>query len=67
MAGERNFLRVPPDSTGKRVRMKHTAQIAYTSKTPGYVWKINEHYLLSSGWTIHVHGVYEETSPSGFV
>jgi hypothetical protein len=67
MAGERNFLRVPPDSTGKRVRMKHTAQIAYTSKTPGYVWKINEHYLLSSGWTIHVHGVYEETSTSGIL
>lgn len=65
MSGERNFLRVPPDSTGKRVRMKHTAQIAYINKTPGYVWKIGEHYSLSAGWTIHVHGVFEETSTTG--
>lgn len=67
MSGERNFLRVPPDSTGKRVRMKHTAQIFYINKTPGYIWKINEHYSLSSGWTIHVHGVFEETSTTGIL
>ena len=67
MAGERNFLRVPPDSTGKRVRMKHTAQVSYTNKTLGYAWRINERYLLSSGWTMHVHGVFEETSTSGIL
>lgn len=65
MAGERNFLRLPPDSTGKRVRLKHTAQVTYNSKTLGYVWKIGEHYLLSSGWTMHVHGVFEQTTSSG--
>jgi hypothetical protein len=30
MAGERTFLRVPPDGAGKRVRMTHTAEIFYT-------------------------------------
>ena len=67
MAGERNYLRVPPDSTGKRVRLKHSAQISYTNKTPGYVWKIGERYLLQSGWTVHVHGVYETTSTTGIL
>jgi len=61
MSGERNFTRIPPDSTGKRVRLKHTAQISYTGKTPSdYNWVIGERYTLAtSGWTVHVHGVYE--------
>ncbi len=67
MAGERNYLRVPPDSTGKRVRLKHAAQIAYINKIPGYVWKIGERYLLQAGWTVHVHGVYETTSTTGIL
>ena len=65
MAGERNYLRIPPDSTGKRVRLKHSAQVFYISKTPDYVWKIGEHYSLSSGWTMHVHGVFEQTTSTG--
>jgi hypothetical protein len=66
MAGERNYLRVPPDSTGKRVRLKHTAQVFYKAKTGGYVWKLGERYTLgTSGWTIHVHGIYESSITSG--
>jgi len=65
MAGERNYLRVPPDSSGKRVRLKHSAQVFYTNKTPGYVWKIGNRYLLQSGWTVHVHGVHETNSTNG--
>lgn len=70
MAGERNYLRVPPDSTGKRLRLKHAAQIAYTGKLGGYMWKIGEHYQLVTGsgnWTVHVHGYYEETSTTGIL
>lgn len=67
MAGERNYLQIPPDSTGKRVRLKHSAQVSYISKTPNYVWKIGEIYSLSSGWTMHVHGVFEQTVSSGIL
>lgn len=67
MAGEKTYLRVPPDSTGKRVRMNHTAQIAYNTKTVGYTWKINEYYTLSTGWSFHLHAVFEETSTSGIL
>lgn len=65
MAGERNYLRVPPDSTGKRLRIKHSAQIEYNNKTPGYTWKVGSNYQLSAGWNVHVHGVYELTSTTG--
>ena len=66
MAGERNYLRVPPDSTGKRVRLKHSAQLTYTGKTPGYQWKPDNYYTLaSSGWELHVHEINELTSTSG--
>lgn len=65
MAGERNYLRVPPDSTGKRVRLKHTAQVFYSGKTPGYVWKVGSRYNITGGYTAHVHGVFETTSESG--
>lgn len=67
MAGERNFLRIPPDSTGKRVRLKHSAQVEYNNKTPGYSWVIGRNYQLSPGWTMHVHGVYETTSTTGIL
>ena len=66
MAGERNFLRIPPDSTGKRVRLKHSAQLTYSGKTPGYQWEIDGFYrLASSGWDIHVHQVFETSSSAG--
>lgn len=68
MAGERNYLRVPPDSTGKRVRLKHTAQVFYKAKSGGYVWKIGQRYTLgTSGWTMHVHGVWESSITSGIL
>ena len=66
MAGERNFLRLPPDSTGKRVRLKHSAQLTYTSKTVGYQWKPDNYYtLVNSGWEIHVHEIHESTTTAG--
>ena len=66
MAGERNYLRIPPDSTGKRVRLRHSAQLTYTAKTPGYQWKPDNYYTLAaSGWEIHVHKIHETTSTSG--
>lgn len=68
MAGERNYLRVPPDSTGKRVRLKHSAQLTYTGKTVGYQWRPDNYYeLVTSGWEIHVHEIHETTSTSGIL
>lgn len=66
MAGERNYLTIPPDSTGKRVRLKHSAQLTYTGKTVGYKWRVDQYYRLGTGgWDIHVHEVHESTTTSG--
>jgi hypothetical protein len=69
MAGERNYLRVPPDSTGKRVRMVHGALVIYSSKTSGYAWKPGrEDYVFSTAsgdWIFHLHHVYESSLTSG--
>jgi len=70
MAGERTFLRVPPDSTGKRVRMTHTAEIFYNSLSPaGYAWDIGDRYFTTFSdeavYSIHVHGVHQITSTTG--
>ena len=67
MAGERNYLRVPPDSTGKRVRLKHSAQLSYTGKTLGYIWKMDRYYPLGAGWEIHVHSVSETSNTAGVI
>lgn len=69
MAGEREYLRVPPDSTGKRVRLVHGALVAYSSKSSGYTWKTGrEDYVFSTGsgdWAFHLHHVYEASLTSG--
>lgn len=68
MAGERNYLRVPPDSTGKRVRLVHGAQIGYVAKSSGYIWKAGrEDYSFGAGWGFHLHTVYESSLTSGIL
>ena len=69
MAGERTFLQVPPDSTGKRVRMTPIAEVFYNTKETNHIWQIGAMYTVTysdnSTGTMHVHGVYETTNTSG--
>jgi len=70
MAGERTFLRVPPDGAGKRVRMTHTAEIFYSNLSPAnYAWDIGQRYFTTFSddavYYIHVHGVYQTSSTTG--
>lgn len=71
MAGEKTFLQVPPDSTGKRVRMTPVAEVFYNSKSSGYMWQIGEMYTVTysddTTGTMHVHGVYETSATSGIL
>lgn len=68
MAGERTFLQVPPDSTGKRVRMTHTAEIFYNNND-GYEFQIGGSYYTTFSddavYHIHVHGFHAVTSATG--
>ena len=72
MAGERRYTRIPPESTGDRIYMVHTARIPYVNKVDAnYNWKIGEFYTVqdqtTNTITFHVHGVWEETSTSGYL
>lgn len=71
MAGERKYTRIPPESTGDRVYMIHTAEIRYDNKDTAKNWVIGNRYYLTGGansnndFSIHIHGVVEETATSG--
>jgi len=73
--GARRFSRIPPESTGDRMYMVHTAEIEYNGKqaldtTRGTVheWKIGSHYDIGGAFgTVHVHGVYEKTADTGIL
>lgn len=67
MAGERNYMRIPPDSSGKRVRLEHSAQVAYTNKSSGYIWSVGQIYSFGNTWTFRLSEVYEETATSGII
>lgn len=71
MAGERKFTRIPPESTGDRVYMIHTAEIRYDGLLNNHVWQVGSMYKFTgssdsnNNFMFHVHGVIEETATSG--
>ena len=72
MAGERRYTRIPPESTGDRVYMIHTAEIAFNNKNtinPSHVWQVGERYDIAgfTGTNVHVHGVYDKGDGTGIL
>ena len=75
MAGERRYTRIPPESSGDRLYMSHTAQIPYDTKDASYVWVTDasqtENYTISGGggdsFDIHIHSINETTTVAGFL
>jgi hypothetical protein len=76
MAGEKRFTRIPPESTGDRVYMIHTAEIEYKTfnsvplGTTNHVWQIGERYDIAGfggSGKVHVHGVYERGDGTGIL
>jgi hypothetical protein len=69
MAGERKYTRIPPESTGDRIYMVHTAIINYDGKDVSHTWKVGDRYTISGNggqtFTFHLHGVYEINSTTG--
>lgn len=49
MAGDRKYVRIPPESTGDRILLIHTQEVAFNNQTPGYVWKRGEEYTITGG------------------
>lgn len=58
-ANDKRFTRIPPESTGDRIHMVHTAEIQFSG---GYnQWKIGKRYTITGNggpeMLVHVHGV----------
>ena len=76
MAGEKRFTRIPPESTGDRVYMIHTAEIEYKTfnsvagGTTDHVWQIGERYDITNfggNGKVHVHGVFDRGNGTGIL
>ena len=74
MSGEKRFTRIPPESTGDRVYMVHTAEIEFSNggedagSTYGpHTWEIGERYTVAGFGLVHVHGVYDRKNGTGIL
>ena len=69
MAGERKYTRIPPESTGDRILLNHSAVIPYVSLENSHKWVLNEEYVINnaSPIDIHLHQVIEETATTGLI
>lgn len=75
MAGEKRFTRIPPESTGDRLYMVHTAEIEFVQKLDAqggdtdHVWNIGKRYDIVGflGGDVHVHGVYDKGDGTGIL
>lgn len=74
MAGEKRYTRIPPESTGDRVYMVHTAEVEFknggispTATYGNHDWKIGKRYTVAGFGTIHVHGVYDRENGTGIL
>ena len=74
MAGEKRYTRIPPESTGDRVYMVHTAEIEFSNggedagSTYGpHAWEIGDRYTVAGFGLVHVHGVYDRKNGTGIL
>ena len=67
--GDKRFTRIPPESTGDRVYMIHTAEIPFTSGgiNVGHTWVIGGMYMIADFGMVHVHGVYDKEDGTGLL
>ena len=73
MAGEKRFTRIPPESTGDRLYMIHTAEIEFTDGGTGgsspHSFVIGDRYDIQDfpGNSVHVHGVFDRGDGTGIL
>ena len=73
MAGEKRYTRIPPESTGDRVYMIHTAEIEFSDGGKGgtnpHTFVIGDRYDVQDfpGDSVHVHGAYDRGDGTGIL
>lgn len=46
MAGERSYVQVPPDSTGKKIRHEPHQRVSYDTRVGNHIWQLGEEYVI---------------------
>lgn len=68
MAGEKNYVRLPPDSTGKRIQSKYNVQILFKQLSPtSYQWSVDQNYQLASGAVFRLNKVHSTGATTGIL
>ena len=47
MAGERSYVQVPPDSTGKKIRHEPFHRVGFTKTDANHIWQLEKTYTVS--------------------
>jgi hypothetical protein len=66
MAGERRFTRIPPEGTGDRIRVQHSIDILYNSRT-GVLTQGDTVFFDASTISGTIIRVREDTATSGLI
>ena len=56
MAGERRYTRIPPESTGDRIKISNRIVIPYDNKDAAYQWVIGDSYIVTGDPEVGVIG-----------
>lgn len=46
MPGERSYVQVPPDSTGKKIRHEPFHRVGYSSRVGNHIWQLEQEYTI---------------------
>lgn len=46
MAGERSYVQIPPDGTGKKIRHEPFHRVGYGSRVGGHIWQVEQEYQI---------------------
>jgi hypothetical protein len=67
MAGERSFVQVPPDSTGKKIRHEPFHRVGYENRVGGHIWRIGGEYTITGSVNITVTIFTGPNNDTGYV
>jgi hypothetical protein len=66
MTGERSYVQVPPDSTGKKIRHEPFHRVGFKNRVGGHIWQVGERYTVGGATGIVFSGPNQDQGYIGF-
>ena len=67
MAGERSYVQVPPDSSGKKIRHEPFHRVGYDSRVGNHVWQLEQTYTITGSASRVITVFTGPNSDSGYL